>query len=55
MAGLAPAIHVFLDLRAWMPGSRPGMTHAGGGRRGPMRREPAVQVALNSSSLNGSE
>jgi hypothetical protein len=29
MAGLVPAIHVFLDLSAaktWMPGTSPGMT-----------------------------
>jgi hypothetical protein len=28
MAGLAPAIHVFLaaHVKAWMPGTRPGMT-----------------------------
>jgi hypothetical protein len=28
MAGLVPAIHVFLedDKRTWMPGTRPGMT-----------------------------
>jgi hypothetical protein len=29
MAGLVPAIHVFLGLnegRTWMPGTRPGMT-----------------------------
>jgi hypothetical protein len=27
MAGLDPAIHVFLH-RTWMPGTRPGMTKA---------------------------
>ena len=26
MAGLVPAIHVFGDFKAWMPGTRPGMT-----------------------------
>jgi hypothetical protein len=27
MAGLAPAIHVlFAERKAWMPGTRPGMT-----------------------------
>jgi hypothetical protein len=28
MAGLVPAIHVFLlrDCKTWMPGTRPGMT-----------------------------
>jgi hypothetical protein len=28
MAGLVPAIHVFLEKRSktWMPGTRPGMT-----------------------------
>jgi hypothetical protein len=29
MAGLVPAIHVFLlnkDFKTWMPGTRPGMT-----------------------------
>jgi hypothetical protein len=27
MAGLGPAIHVILDAnKAWMPGTRPGMT-----------------------------
>jgi hypothetical protein len=29
MAGLVPAIHVFVELNAaktWMPGTRPGMT-----------------------------
>jgi hypothetical protein len=28
MAGIVPAIHVFLfcDLKTWMPGTRPGMT-----------------------------
>jgi hypothetical protein len=29
MAGLVPAIHAFLSLlqfKAWMPGTRPGMT-----------------------------
>jgi len=27
MAGLVPAIHVFLkERKAWMPGTRPGMT-----------------------------
>jgi hypothetical protein len=34
MAGLVPAIHVFLGLssgksKTWMPGTRPGMTAAG--------------------------
>jgi len=29
MAGLDPAIHVFLiELETWMPGTRPGMTTA---------------------------
>jgi len=31
MAGLVPAIHVFLDAEAaktWMPGTRPGMTRS---------------------------
>jgi len=29
MAGLVPAIHVFVaaSLKAWMPGTRPGMTN----------------------------
>jgi hypothetical protein len=26
MAGLVPAIHAFLMAKAWMPGTRPGMT-----------------------------
>jgi hypothetical protein len=27
MAGLVPAIHVFLQIaKTWMPGTRPGMT-----------------------------
>jgi hypothetical protein len=26
MAGLVPAIHVFLASKTWMPGTRPGMT-----------------------------
>jgi hypothetical protein len=26
MAGLVPAIHVFLNAKTWMPGTRPGMT-----------------------------
>jgi hypothetical protein len=26
MAGLVPAIHVFMNQKAWMPGPRPGMT-----------------------------
>jgi hypothetical protein len=26
MAGLVPAIHAFLVAKAWMPGTRPGMT-----------------------------
>jgi hypothetical protein len=28
MAGLVPAIHVFVDIerKTWMPGTRPGMT-----------------------------
>jgi hypothetical protein len=26
MAGLVPAIHVFLGTKTWMPGTRPGMT-----------------------------
>src|SRR5262245_16340187 len=26
MAGLVPAIHVFIPLKSWMPGTRPGMT-----------------------------
>jgi hypothetical protein len=26
MAGLVPAIHVLLRFKAWMPGTRPGMT-----------------------------
>jgi hypothetical protein len=33
MAGLVPAIHVFLGLSAvktWMPGTRPGMTSFAG-------------------------
>ena len=32
MAGLVPAIHVFLrwtNLKTWMPGTRPGMTVGG--------------------------
>jgi hypothetical protein len=33
MAGLVPAIHVFLltRLKTWMPGTRPGMTTGTGG------------------------
>ena len=27
MAGLVPAIHVFLAAKTWMPGTRPGMTN----------------------------
>jgi hypothetical protein len=27
MAGLDPAIHVFAAKKAWMPGTRPGMTN----------------------------
>ena len=27
MAGLDPAIHVFLAAKTWMPGTRPGMTN----------------------------
>ena len=27
MAGLVPAIHAFLQSKAWMPGTRPGMTN----------------------------
>jgi hypothetical protein len=27
MAGLVPAIHVFLAQKAWMPGLKPGMTN----------------------------
>jgi hypothetical protein len=33
MAGLVPAIHVFLTVdavKAWMPGTRPGMTSGEG-------------------------
>jgi hypothetical protein len=26
MAGLVPAIHALLAAKAWMPGTRPGMT-----------------------------
>jgi hypothetical protein len=26
MAGLVPAIHVFIAAKAWMPGTSPGMT-----------------------------
>jgi hypothetical protein len=26
MAGLVPAIHVFVAAKTWMPGTRPGMT-----------------------------
>jgi hypothetical protein len=26
MAGLVPAIHVFPEEKAWMPGIKPGMT-----------------------------
>jgi hypothetical protein len=26
MAGLVPAIHVFVVVKTWMPGTRPGMT-----------------------------
>jgi hypothetical protein len=26
MAGLVPAIHVFLAAKTWMPGTSPGMT-----------------------------
>ncbi len=26
MAGLVPAIYVFLEAKTWMPGTRPGMT-----------------------------
>ena len=26
MAGLDPAIHVFILVKTWMPGTRPGMT-----------------------------
>src|SRR5215207_8227732 len=29
MAGLVPAIYVFMVLRTWMPGTRPGMTGYG--------------------------
>jgi hypothetical protein len=29
MAGLVPAIHVFLAAKAWMPGIEPGMTWSG--------------------------
>jgi hypothetical protein len=29
MAGLVPAIHVFLAIKTWMPGTRPGMTSFG--------------------------
>jgi hypothetical protein len=28
MAGLDPAIHVFLAAKTWMPGTRPGMTNS---------------------------
>jgi hypothetical protein len=33
MAGLRPAIHVFLTggLKTWLPGTRPGMNNSGGG------------------------
>jgi hypothetical protein len=37
MAGLVPAIHVFLAAaQTWMPGTRPGMTE----RVGQVEREP---------------
>jgi hypothetical protein len=26
MAGLVPAIHVFTEVKTWMPGTKPGMT-----------------------------
>jgi hypothetical protein len=27
MAGLVPAIHVFVAVKTWMPGTSPGMTN----------------------------
>jgi len=33
MAGLVPAIHVFLGAKTWMPGTRPGMTESADSRR----------------------
>jgi hypothetical protein len=29
MAELVPAIHVFFNAKAWMPGTRPAMTKSG--------------------------
>jgi len=38
MAGLVPAIHVFcMQIKTWMPGTRPGMTeHVGQVEREPL-------------------
>jgi len=33
MAGLRPAIHVFLGAKTWMPGTGPGMTKSADSRR----------------------
>jgi len=33
MAGLVPAIHVFLGAKTWMPGTRPGMTESADSKR----------------------
>jgi hypothetical protein len=44
MAGLVPAIHALLFSKAWMPGTRPGMTKEStevvGGKTAANRRIP---------------
>jgi hypothetical protein len=43
MAGLVPAIHVFsvaIPVKAWMPGTSPGMTSSKGGVPSPLARQP---------------
>ena len=43
MAGLVPAIHVFL-LKTWMAGTRPGMTN--------LNQQPRTVMALNHKRPN---
>jgi hypothetical protein len=50
MAGLVPAIHVFLGAKTWMPGTRPGMTESADSKRTfatPRRDAPEVCIYLS--------
>ena len=47
MAGLVPAIHVFLSrklVKAWMPGMKPGMTRTGSAMTGEYPAALSIQL-----------